>query len=300
MTKEIHFKEDTAKPENRVNISLFHLLMVKEIRDFVFSKLNIPTDCVIYPSPNLTTEEFDAVGRPDFVIKKGTEKWGYIEVELGHEDEKQLRNYRTGQPLPVYSIIGKRGFGSCDLSLEEIFHHLEKVGSDFEGTQTSQSIKLLTSLLDYYVIQGKGNNQKSVSLSDKMKKSRLVSHFYTFFGETRILENTSVKRNKIMFNTMGENGFSLRIFSPETGSNGLSLMNRTGGSLDVYFPSQIKLQKYLPDRKKEVDDYVALIAELGAREIYRKKENEKCRLSLTTVEENANRFCEVIGRLISI
>ncbi len=69
MIKELHFKEDTSKPENRVNISLFHLLMVNDVKNFIFSKLNLHPECVVYPAPNLVTEEFAITDRPDFKIE---------------------------------------------------------------------------------------------------------------------------------------------------------------------------------------------------------------------------------------
>lgn len=91
MTK-IHFKEDTAKPENRVNLTFFHLLMYDEFSDYVNDKIKIDKDAVIYPSPNLVVEEFNSPKRPDFVIKNDNQTIGYIEVELGRENQKQLND----------------------------------------------------------------------------------------------------------------------------------------------------------------------------------------------------------------
>jgi hypothetical protein len=53
--KEIHSKEDTSKPENRVNLTLFHLLILDKLRNFIQNKLGLPLDSVISPSPNLAT-----------------------------------------------------------------------------------------------------------------------------------------------------------------------------------------------------------------------------------------------------
>lgn len=297
---EMHIKEDTAKPENRINLSFFHLMMVDEIRNYVLDKLNISRGSVMFPSPNLTTEEFDLSCRPDFAITIANRKIGFIEIEIGGEDSKQLQRYRSEQPLPVYSIIGKRSYGPCDLSLEELYHYLKSIHTHFIDSQVAKSIHLLCSLIEYYVIQGKVSGQKPIALSDKMKDSQLIRIFYEYFGKDRILENTSVQRNKVMFNTRGVNGFSLRVFSPVANSNGLSLMNRSGGHPKIYFPSYFRLDKFLPDKNKEVENYSALIADLGAVEIYRKKENEKCNLSLDIVENNAERFCRNIDDIISI
>jgi hypothetical protein len=298
MPKDIHFKEDTSKPENRVNLTLFHLMMVDEIRNFVLDKLNISRESVIYPCPNLTTEEFDTSSRPDFAIKNEDQLRGYIEVELGTEDAEQLHRYRTQQSLPVYSIIGKRMYGPCDLSLEELYDHLTMIQPRFCGTQFFQSIRLLKSLIEYYVIQGNFSTAKPIALSDAMRKSRLVKYFYEYFGSDLILENAPVQRNKVMFNTRGENGFSLRVFSTETGSFGLSLMNRTGGRQTIYFPAHKKLLRYLPDSTDAIQSYSNFIADLGAKEIFRIDENKRCSLPLEIVESNVDKFCKLINDII--
>ncbi len=300
MAKDIHFKEDTSKPENRVNISLFHLMMVDDIKSFVFDKLKIPRTSLLYPSPNLTTEEFDINLRPDYVVTNGTEPIAYIEVEIGPEDKSQLVRYRSEQRLPVYSIIGKRSYGDCDLSLEEIYSFLKSIQPKFKGTQSYQSIHLLTTLIDYYVIQENVYHQKPIPLSDAMKRSKLVSQISEYFGKGRVLENAPIERNKIMFNTRADNGLSLRIYSPETNSGGLSLLNRTAGREVIYFPSEKKLLKYLPDRKTAVLNYTAFISKLGAIEISRIEENKRCSLSLDTVEDNVVQLCKLIQEMISI
>jgi len=102
MNKQMHLHEDTSKPENRVNLALFHLLMIDEFAAFVKSKLKIPAECCIYPAPNLETEEFDTCERPDFKIELDGVLMGYIEVELGNEDQAQLTGYREKIKEPVY------------------------------------------------------------------------------------------------------------------------------------------------------------------------------------------------------
>ena len=300
MPKDIHVKEDTSKAENRVNLTLFHLMMVDEIRNFVLDKLNISKDSVIYPCPNLTTEEFDTSSRPDFAIKNEDQLRGYIEVELRTEDAEQLHRYRTQQNLPVYSIIGKSHYGPCDLSLEELYHHLIIIQSRFYGTQFFQSIRLLISLIEYHVIQGNFSTAKPIALSDAMRNSPLVNHFYKYFGTDRILENASVQRNKVMFRTYVENGFSLRVHSTETNSGGLSLMYRTGGRQTIYFPAHKKLLRYLPDSTDAIQSYSNLIAELGAKEIFRIDETKRCSLPLEIVESKVDKFCKLINDIVSL
>jgi hypothetical protein len=97
MIKLMHYKEDTSKPENRVNITLFHLLMINDLRGFIFSKLQLDDGCIIYPAPNLETEEFATTDRPDFKIEKNGQLVGYIEVELG-KDIEQVKKYDSKNP----------------------------------------------------------------------------------------------------------------------------------------------------------------------------------------------------------
>ena len=97
--KELHFKEDTSKPENRVNLTLFHLLMNNEVKSFIFSKLHLDPACVVYPAPNLVTEEFDTIDRPDFKIEKNGQLVGYIEVK------HCLEKLHKARKLPKFDFI---------------------------------------------------------------------------------------------------------------------------------------------------------------------------------------------------
>lgn len=298
MDKNIHFKEDTTKPENRVNLTLFHLLMIDEINNFVKSRLKIPLDSIIRPSPNLTTEEFDLSGRPDFEINHKNNIIGYIEVELGDEDTAQISNYKKSGKH-IYSIVGKKRYGAGDLALDEIYEFTSNVKNKYLYTQKANSIQLFSNLIEYYVIGGYFDNAyKSKPLSDKMKSSKLVSFIFDYFGNDRILENEKTERGKIMFNTKADSGFSLRVYSREATGKSFSLMNQTGGRPFIYFPSSKKLEKYLPDKVNLINEYVNLISSLGATDITRIGETEKTSLSYDTVFNNANNFCRIIEKLM--
>jgi hypothetical protein len=183
MEKIMHFKEDTSKPENRVNITLFHLFMVDEIKQFVVSKLGLDNDCVIYPAPNLETEEFDTLDRPDYKIEVDGKLIGYIEVELG-KDIEQVEKYKrkSKDDVEVYSIFGKISDGG-DLSLEEIYYHLLNIQNDISrNVQKYWSVELLVRLIKYYVIDGNFNsNNKRTTISDKMKNSEIITQLYDYF-----------------------------------------------------------------------------------------------------------------------
>ncbi|MBI5403381.1 MAG: hypothetical protein HY959_08250 [Ignavibacteriae bacterium] len=298
--ENIHIHEDTSKPENRVNLTLFHLLMIDEVNGFIKKRLGIPSESLLYPSPNLSVEEFDVCGRPDFVINLNNQTIGYIEVELGREDIEQITRYRKIETAKVFSVVGKKDYNEGNLALDEIYNHLQMIKEKYENTQKYYSIRLFEKLIEYYIIQNNFKiNSKSVNLSDKMRNSFIVDYFYKYFGEERILENEKAESGKVMFNTRGENGFSLRIYSRESKvDKSLSLMNRSGGRHEINFPSKIKLYKYLPYDKAGVDSYVNFIASLGAKDILVNGEKGFVHLPLNIVEKNIDKFCELISKLM--
>ncbi|MFZ4589413.1 MAG: hypothetical protein ACOYN6_00315 [Ignavibacteria bacterium] len=300
MLKEIHLHEDTAKPENRVNLTLFHLLMIDEVNIFIKTKLSIPLNSNIYPSPNLSLEEFDVCGRPDFKVVLDSKIIGFIEVELGTENEEQITRYRKMETVKIYSIVGKKEYTKGDLSLEDIYLFIKGINNKYINSQKYYSLRLFESLIEHYIIRGNFRTfSKPVILSDKMRSSFLVDYLYNYFGEQNILENERAQQGKIMFNTRGESGFSLRVYSIVSKVNkSLSIMNRSGGRPIINFPSKAKLIKYLPNKTSGVNNYLNIISSLGAAEILNIGEKQFAHLPLKTVEDNAGKFCEVISLLI--
>lgn len=301
MQRKMHFKEDTTKPENRINITLFHLFMIDEVFNFIKEKLRLKDNIFIYPCPKLEVEEFGYNDRPDFQIIDENDIIGYIEVELGKENKEQLQRYRTKQGKPVYSIVGKASYNEGNIALDEILQLLNKLKNTYMKTQKAWSIKLFEHLIDYYIVQGNYNNDnKRNGLSDKIKNSKLIVDIYKSFGQENILENAQIQRGKIMFDTVSEYGFSLRVYSHVVSkkARGFSLMSRTAGQDYVDFPSYAKLEKYLPHCEELIERYVNLIYELGGSEIRIVSERKKIPIELNKVEENVEKFCNIIKSII--
>jgi hypothetical protein len=148
-------------------------------------------------------------------------------------------------------------------------------------------------LVKYHVIDGnfKPSNTRA-KLSEKITQTTLGQMIYSHFGAHNILQAGSpVLPGRIKLDTVGENGFSLRVYSPETGPNGLSLMNRSAGREVIYFPSLCKLLKYLPHRQQACREYTQLIAGLGDQNIFHLSERQQAHLPLDVVEENFKDFC---------
>lgn len=292
----MHIKEDTSKPENRVNITLFHLLMNEQFAEYFKNKLMLPSNSIIYPSSNLVIEEFLSSMRPDFVIKLGEKVVGHIEVELGGENTAQINNYRNSTGLPVYSVVGKSECGG-DLSLEELYVFIKNLSIP-EYSQIGKSFELFSRLVLHYCINGNFYDNKRALISDKMRSSPIIRKLFDYFGGEKILENASCERGKLMIDTVKDGGFSLRVYSINTGSHGLSIMNQTGGRPAIYFPSYEKLRKYLPVDEGFCSEYSDLILQLGFKEIYHIGETEKARLPIDLVEKNLEKFFDVINKVL--
>lgn len=297
---ELHFKEDTSKPENRTNLTLFHLLMISEINSFIKFRLNLHESSLIFPCPNLSFEEFDISGRPDFKIMLNGEIVGFIEVELGKEDEEQINRYRKSEKRKIYSIVGKKSYPNADLSLEEIYEYIKTIKQKYEGSQVIASIELFNKLIEYYIIEGNFSiNSKATSVSEKMKSTSLMRSFYSEFGQNNIIDFGPAMPGKVLFNTIGENGFSLRIYCNKSSSKSLSILNRSGGREFISFTSVKKLSHYLPLKKKEVDELAELLNKLAIpTNIYLIDEKSFLKIPIQIVEQNVIDIVSKIKKLV--
>ncbi|MGY5881925.1 MAG: hypothetical protein RTV31_16885 [Candidatus Thorarchaeota archaeon] len=307
MGNYLHFKEDTAKPENRTNLALFSILMIPEIHSFVCNELGLPDDIIIFPSPNLVTEEFGSTMRPDYGITESyaeqSKPIGYIEVELGKEDEPQVQKYRTELKVTIYSIVGRKDHrengGRGDLSLEEIYRVALEIGQSCPNTQKHASLDLFCSLVKHYVIDGNFNaSNKRCNLSEEMLNSPLIQKVISYYGESTIFEGGRIERGKILLDTIAEKGFSFKVYCRESGNNQFSLMSRTSGRNEITFPSLCKLKKYFPRKEEETALFAKIIADLGDDEIYDLGERKRARLPIETVEEHFEKIGDVLKRFL--
>jgi len=287
----MHIHEDTSKPENRVNLTLFHLLMNNEIKNMITEKLGLKSDCVIYPASGLITEDFILSYRPDFEIQLGKEIIGYIEVELG-KDSAQVKKYEESKrkDIKIYSIYGKKEYGG-DLSLEEIYNFINSKKQELaQNAQEELSMDLLLELIKHYVICGNFNiNNKRTLVSDEAKKTKIIQAFYDSIEDKKIIDdNSSFSEGHILIDSTSDSGdgYSIRVYSSESNKKHLSIMARSSGRNQIEFPSYKKMVKYLPYNKQFVEDYTNLLKSLGANSIREKSEKEKVIIPLQKVEEN--------------
>lgn len=299
----MHIHEDTSKPENRVNITLFHLLMNEGIKNMITEKLGLDKNCVIFPASGLVIEDFVSSHRPDFVIQLNNDIIGYIEVELG-KDLAQVKTYKdlARDDIKIYSIFGKKEYGG-DLSLEEIYSFVKnKKGKIPNDSQEHYSMKLLLELIKYYVIDGnyKANNKRT-SISDGMKDTPIIKALYNSIDNDKIIdeEGGKIVEGKLLINTISQSGYSVRVYSRESKNKQLSIMARSKGEPRIQFPSYKKMKNYLPNNIDFVEEYTNLLENLGAMTIKEIDKTERVSINLSDVEKNIDKMINVIKMLLS-
>ncbi len=300
-----HLFEDLSKPENRTNWALLSIFQLPEIKALICQKLDLSTSVLLSPAKNLITEDFATTQRPDFKLTttlKG-DPFAYIEVELGSENKKQVRRYKKDSKIPIYSIVGKDSdVVDCEctaISLEELLREAREIQVNYLDRQESVSLELFCGLVEHYVINGNFYSNKRTPISEKMRESMVIQSFIKYFGEDKFIDNGKPEAGKLLLDTVGKNGFSLRVYSKKSKSKSLSIMARSGGRAEIIFPSFEKLQKYLPHKLEAVNSYVDLLVKLnsGATEIRDIKEKERTSLSLKIVEENLESLADCIKNL---
>ena len=140
---------------------------------------------------------------------------------------------------------------------------------------------------------------KPTTISDEMRQTYIVNEL---MSKLNIHEN--IGRNmypgEIMMETRKEHGFSLRVYSRKSTTNhSLSVMAQSGGRPEIIFPSKMKMEKYLDYRKQNaILRYSRLLYDLGFDNNL--PERNQCRVPIKIVEENIEKFIDIIKELASM
>lgn len=258
MTDDIYLNEDLSKPENRINVALFGLLGHDWLRGWLLSELDLPAEAVIYPSKN-----YKGV-RPDFkiAINDGiTLAW--VEVEIG-ANPAQIANYQDLLDEPVKTILGRQSDGG-DLSLEEIATFLseECINSSAIGPQITIQIKHMVRQIERALAGHSSANPPRDNVSNKMWSHCLVAGLKDRLG-SKLLDNPeNIDIGFLKADTIGPEGFSLRVYSKVARKRELSLLNISQGQNKVVFPSLVRLRRCLPDHGLQIDSYVSFLQNCG-------------------------------------
>lgn len=290
--KDIFVREDIAKPENRINLAIFHLQMNESFHQWFCSKLGIPISSLIYPTKNLSGD------RPDLAVKNDGVLLGYIEVELGDENQPQLNAYRKKYQTDnckVYSITGK-SYHRSDLSLEEIGAFLTEKIMNATLSQTYLSMLYLRELIDTYSGDTSSNTRSAVS-SEVLNTpfvSRLLEALKNYAPEPH---QRRAEPGKYYCDTVGEKGFSLRVYSHRSSvsTKSLSLLAISNGRDGIIFQSAYKYRKYLSHKNPaDIERFISFIHGTLGAPINTLPENSRCEIAISTVAKNLDGLIEVI------
>lgn len=289
---DIFVNEDISKPENRVNLALFHLQMIPEFHDWFCDKLKISTASIIYPVQNVGS------GRPDYVVKIGNNTIGYIEVELGGENASQLNNYNF--MLKGHKVFSITGFptGKEDLSLQEISKYITKLIFEIPNTQAKISLQYLSKLIDNFINPSTQNSRQPVS--DKVLANPFVNEFLESLVAYKPGTNiTKPTPGYYYIDTVQTEGFSFRVYSRKSTSRSLSLLSISGGRSEITFLSATKYRKYLEHKnEKDVESFFELIVTKLKAPILGLGESNRVNVPISLVQVNLHELVEKITHLI--
>ncbi len=294
--KDIFVNEDISKPENRVNLALFHLQMVNDFHNWFCKKLNIPESSLIYPIENLSGD------RPDYVVKNDNKIIGYIEVELGDENKSQLLRYRNkyeNENIKIFSITGKPAHNS-DLSLEEIGNFLKNNLPNFANQQIVLSAKYLIKLIETFSknTPTKSRNPVSEEVLNRPFVKRLLEALKDYQPESNLRRAVP---GKYYCDTTSKKGFSFRVYSVESTlqTKSISLLSITKGRDFITFLSAEKYRKYLNHKNEsDVENWINYIQNVLKLPIDKINFAQRLEAPISSVEKHFDELIKVIVPLI--
>ena len=212
---ELFINEDVSKPENRTNLALFGVLLVPGVRAWLLERLALPADSIVYPPQNV------AGGRPDFVVVGPDDTVvGWIEVELGGEDQGQLVQYRARHAEPVRSIVGPKSAGG-DLSLEEIADVLS--GPRFQGLDRQQTTNVGVFIALVGAMAGRPASFAYADPTEEVRGRRLVRALRDGLGSMLQYGTPPVTPGTAQVSTITQKGWTLKVYSKAASGGNVTL-----------------------------------------------------------------------------
>lgn len=275
----IFSQEDISKPENRCNLALFHLQMWDQFHDWFLGRLGFAADAVVYPATN------SAGTRPDFVVELGDDKIGVVEVELGGADHAQLAEYRKSHPN-VTLIAGKKEH-TCPLSLEEIAEYLDEHLADAPSQQVRMSAMYLHALIDVSVGGRVGSHRAPVS--EKVLEHPFFRALLSNLADIARGANEAAGSSPghPYYDTQGDEGFSMQVYSPRGSKKRVALFYRTGGRDVLCFQKAEHYRKYLAGRGVDTEGFIEFITQRFRLRLEANREPVALSEALGAVEELA-------------
>ncbi len=291
----IFVKEDISKPENRINLALFHLQMFDVFHNWFLEKFKLNADSIIFPVKN------EEGSRPDFVVYNSFgDKIGYIEVECGINLEQfnRFKILYEKDGVKVYSIFGKKEH-LPDLSLEEIKTFINSIYNTIQNNQIKLSCKYLTNLIDETIYTINDTSRKPVS-KDFINSNSFIKELLSKLNDVDMVEKTNrANAGHIYYDTNKDKGFSLKVFSTEGDKKHISLLNISGGRHLINFQSEEKYRFYLQHKPINiVDEWISFISFKLKYPINKIGFNKSRNVPIETVHENIDELVNLIRKLV--
>jgi hypothetical protein len=286
-TPDLFIREDVAKPENRVNLALFSMMLVPAFRRWFLAKLHLDLEACVYPPRNRPG------GRPDFVVVgRNGSVLAWIEVELGGENTAQLGAYRRNLSEPVKSVIGVPGYGG-DLTLQEIAAAATDL-SDVLDRQQVMNAGVLAQLVAELAHPPRAAQYRDPS--DAIRQRPLMQQLEQRLPGILVFGIPPVERGTAQVACMSETGWTIRVYSTKASGGSVQVMNRPTNSIGVRIPSRNHLERYLPLGQAAVDKYVKLMLRLGI-DISRLGPREQLPVDEEALVEHAGALAECLREL---
>ena len=285
---EIFINEDLSKNENRVNLSLYSLMLIPAVREIFLYSLHLPNNSVIYPPQ--TTKGV----RPDFVVCHENNVIAWIEAEFGSENQKQLNTYKELFYERVISITGNEGC-SGDVSLNKIAEKIRHI----KGYSPQQEIHVQG--FNELVLNLSHNNayKEYTEPLDELRKLPIFQALINELGAAVIYFGAPpVQNGRLLVTTITQSGWSIKVMTKEAAGNSFSLSWSTGNNL-VRFPSKDKLLHYFPKSIDVVNQYVEFF--LGVNlDIRNLEPNQSLGIPLDLLEQHIDTCSKCLYSFASI
>lgn len=292
---DLFIHEDTSKPENRINLSLFGALCVPAFRAWFHARLGLPASVAIYPTTNVVGDGGSI--RPDFVVKadEAAPPLAWIEVECGH-DEAQLARFRAQLGQRVIAVWG-RAEPHADLGLDEVAAFIDGANLDGEHPQVRCNLRHLRMLIGEALDGPAARGYKVAPVSPAMLDTPLVRALRAVLGEGLSFDVARAMRpGEIRAQTIGERGLSVRVHSRVAADRSVSVLSQGAGRPEVTFPSRAKLERYLPARGDAIARFAALIGAMGG-DVDGAEMEQRTPVPLLVVERRAAEVAALVREL---
>ncbi len=133
-------------------------------------------------------------------------------------------------------------------------------------------------------------------ISDEVLNKEPLVKIRELLGDKLVPTKGSFPIGKLGVDTVGPQGFSLKVNRRDGRRGTVSVMSQSAGRPQIYFPALGKLKKYLPDHSEAVNCYERVLKELGLP-ISKYSERQRPSLPLDIVMQGLNEIVPCLKAL---